>query len=186
MKAFGLLMAVAALIAACVGASKLSPTKLESLQEDVVASQQKLANFTSNSEKLMSTLGHPQSFGATEARDKLKDSEDELTSRRQGRQSEATIAFGVAGFLVLLSVISFASGSLGAKISIPQTAATPSSNPPPLPQQRYFIFSESSVQGPYEKSVLIAMRGIGAIENSTMCCAEGSETWTELTTVLDS
>lgn len=178
-------MAVAALVAAAVGASKLAPTNLERLQEDVVASSGELARFTASSEKLMSTLGQPTSFGASDAKAKLEDAESELTDRRQSRQTQAAIAFGLAVFFVLLSVISFASGSLGARLSLPQDSAITFSGSPPLPLQRYFIFINDSVQGPYEKSVLIAMRGIGSIDNSTPCCVEGTETWTNLAAIVD-
>jgi hypothetical protein len=185
MKAFSILMAGAALVAAIVGITKLTPTKIERLQENVVTSTQELARFTSSGEKIMAMVGQPTSFGATEAQAKLRDAQDGLSNRRQSRQTQATIAFGLAGFFVLLSVIGFSSNSLGARFPPQQSGPQTSLSPPPPTAHRYFIFMNESVQGPFEKSALIAMRGFGNINNSTPCCPEGSETWTDLTAILD-
>jgi hypothetical protein len=45
---------------------------------------------------------------------------------------------------------------------------------------RYFCFIGDQVCGPYAVTELRAMRTASSIDDSTQCCAEGSETWVTL------
>ena len=63
------------------------------------------------------------------------------------------------------------------RASAPQPLA---SVPPPLPQQKFFLFFDNAVQGPLDKGKLLAMRSIGKINSATPCCVEGSDAWVTL------
>ena len=43
---------------------------------------------------------------------------------------------------------------------------------------RYYVYLQNEVKGPYLHEQLVALHNTGAIKNDTQCCLEGTEQWT--------
>ena len=50
--------------------------------------------------------------------------------------------------------------------------------PPPLPSERFYVYLDSEVKGPYLREQLVALCDTGTIAADTQCCLEGTERWT--------
>lgn len=59
----------------------------------------------------------------------------------------------------------------------PVVYGAPVAAPAAPPAVRFFCYIEDKVVGPYEVPHLKAMRSAGQIDEATMLCVEGSETW---------
>jgi len=112
MKILGTIMLVLAIVAAGVGLQKWNDRYLESLQEDVVRSSKKLADFSDASERLMVALGTPTSYESEKHQRNYEKAQEELADRREKREFSAYVAFGISGFFLLLATILFVGASL--------------------------------------------------------------------------
>ena len=66
----------------------------------------------------------------------------------------------------------------------PQLPPTTPKPPPPKPPERYFLYLNSEVKGPYLPSEIKVLCDVGSADGSTPLCREGEENWGTVTTML--